>query len=174
MEKKHSTVIDKKWHQLGFKVILNPRRIWNKFLCVLSRQALTHPKMRVLLISSMGVNFKDLKDVFIGRDVYFDELHPELIFVGRNVYFTEGVRIITHFYDKTQPPHHHRLGHVVIEDDVFLGMNVIIADTVRIGKRSVIGANSVVTEDIPPKTIAAGVPCRTVGEREFEELSSPG
>jgi len=173
MKKRVPAQIEKKWHQLGFKVLLNPTRILNKFLCTTSRQALVHPKIRAFLISRMGVKFKDPKDVFIGRDVYFDELNPELIFVGRNVYFTEGVRIITHFYDKAQPPHHHKLGHVIIEDDVFLGMNVIIADSVRIGKCSVIGANSVVTEDIPPNTIAAGVPCRIIGERRFEKLSSP-
>ena len=169
----NSMHLEKKWHQQGFKVLLNPRRIINKLLCVLSRQALVHPRIRALLISCMGVNFEDRKDVFIGRDVYFDELNPELISVGRNVYFTEGVRIITHFYDKTKPPHHHRIGRVIIENDVFLGMNVVIADSVRIGGYSVIGANSVVTKDIPPNTIAAGVPCRTVGERKFEKFPEP-
>jgi len=162
-------MLQKKWHQLGFRVLLNPRRIINKLLCVLSRQSLVHPRIRVWLITRMGVKFDDSGEVFIGRDVYFDELNPNLIRVGKNVYFTEGVRIMTHFYDKTQTPHHHKIGPVIIEDDVFLSMNVIIANSVRIGRRSVIGANSVVTKDIPPNTIAAGIPCRPIGERKFEE-----
>lgn len=51
---------------------------------------------------------------------------------------------------------------IVIEDDVFIGMHVLILKGVRIGARSVIGAGSVVTGDIPPDVIAAGVPARVI------------
>ena len=49
-------------------------------------------------------------------------------------------------------------GPTVLEDNVWLGANVVVTSGVRIGRRSVIGANSVVTEDIPPYSIAAGAP----------------
>jgi acetyltransferase-like isoleucine patch superfamily enzyme len=49
-------------------------------------------------------------------------------------------------------------GPTVLEDNVWLGANVVVTSGVRIGRRSVIGANSVVTEDIPPFSIAAGAP----------------
>lgn len=51
---------------------------------------------------------------------------------------------------------------IVIEDDVFLGSNVIVLKGVTIGKGSVIGAGSVVTKSIPPFVIAAGQPAKIV------------
>lgn len=53
---------------------------------------------------------------------------------------------------------------VVIEDDVFIGMQALILKGVTIGKASVIGAGSVVTRDIPPGVIAAGNPARVLRE----------
>jgi acetyltransferase-like isoleucine patch superfamily enzyme len=51
---------------------------------------------------------------------------------------------------------------VVIEDDVFIGMNCLILKGVQIGKGTVIGAGSVVTRSIPPGVIAAGNPARVI------------
>lgn len=51
---------------------------------------------------------------------------------------------------------------IVIEDNVWLGMNVIVLKGVRIGRNSVVGAGSVVTRDIPADCIAAGNPARVV------------
>jgi len=56
-------------------------------------------------------------------------------------------------------------GGVIIEDDVWIGANVTILDGVKIGKGSVIGAGSVVTKDIPPYSIAYGVPAKVTGQR---------
>jgi uncharacterized protein (TIRG00374 family) len=56
-------------------------------------------------------------------------------------------------------------GGVVLEEDVWLGAGVLVNDGVRIGKGSVVGAGSVVTKDIPPYSIAIGVPARVVGSR---------
>lgn len=53
---------------------------------------------------------------------------------------------------------------VYIEDEVFIGMNSIVLKGVRISRGSVIGAGSVVTQDIPAYKIAAGNPARVVGE----------
>jgi len=51
---------------------------------------------------------------------------------------------------------------IYIEDNVWLGVNVTVMKGVRIGKNSVIGANSLVTKDIPSNVIAAGNPCRVI------------
>lgn len=51
---------------------------------------------------------------------------------------------------------------VCLEDDVWLGANVIVLKGVTIGARSVIGAGSVVTKDVPPDCFAAGSPARVV------------
>ncbi len=51
---------------------------------------------------------------------------------------------------------------VVIEHDCWIGVNAVILKGVRIGHHSVIGANAVVTHDIPPCSIAVGVPAKVV------------
>ncbi len=54
---------------------------------------------------------------------------------------------------------------IIIEDDVWIGAGVKVLDGVRIGKGSVIGAGSVVTKDIPPYSIAVGLPARVIKKR---------
>ena len=51
---------------------------------------------------------------------------------------------------------------IVIEDNVWLGARVIVLPGVTIGRDSVVGAGSVVTKDVPPRTLVAGVPAREV------------
>jgi len=60
----------------------------------------------------------------------------------------------------------YKVGKVVIEDDVWIGVGTKINKGVRIGKGSVIGSGAVVTKDIPPNSIAAGVPCRVIRSRD--------
>jgi acetyltransferase-like isoleucine patch superfamily enzyme len=54
---------------------------------------------------------------------------------------------------------------ITIEDDVWLGAGAIVLDGVTIGKGSVIGAGAVVTRDIPPYSVAVGVPAKVVKKR---------
>ena len=54
-----------------------------------------------------------------------------------------------------------------IGDNVWCGANVVVTSGVTIGARAVIGANSVVTRDIPPGTIAAGAPAKVLREISF-------
>lgn len=56
-------------------------------------------------------------------------------------------------------------GEVIIEDNVWIGNNVCILGGVRIGMGSIIGANTVVTKDIPPYSIAAGVPAKIINHK---------
>lgn len=51
---------------------------------------------------------------------------------------------------------------VIIEDNVWLGVDVKVMKGVTIGKNSVIGAGSVVTKSIPANVIAAGNPCKVI------------
>jgi maltose O-acetyltransferase len=51
---------------------------------------------------------------------------------------------------------------IIIGDDVWVGGNTVICPGVSIGDRSVIGAGSVVTKDIPADVVAAGNPCRVI------------
>lgn len=54
---------------------------------------------------------------------------------------------------------------VSIEDDCWIGVNAVIMPGVTIGKGSVVGANSVVTNDVEPYTVVAGTPARPIRKR---------
>ena len=52
-----------------------------------------------------------------------------------------------------------------IQDDCWLGINVVVCPGVTVGKGSVVGANAVVTQDVTPYSIVAGVPAKVIGRR---------
>ncbi len=58
---------------------------------------------------------------------------------------------------------------VTIGEDVWVGGNVVICPGVTIGNRSIIGAGSVVTKNIPPDVFAAGNPCKVIKSLNIEE-----
>jgi acetyltransferase-like isoleucine patch superfamily enzyme len=89
--------------------------------------------------------------VWLGLYVSIDELHPEALSIGDNC--TIGMRstILTHFYWGAAQASSN--GTVVIEDDVFVGPHCVILPNVRIGKGAVIQAGTVVTQNVPPRTL---------------------
>ena len=54
---------------------------------------------------------------------------------------------------------------VTIEDDVWVGTGVIVLKGVRIGRGAIVAAGSVVTREVPPYTVVAGVPARVISVR---------
>jgi acetyltransferase-like isoleucine patch superfamily enzyme len=60
---------------------------------------------------------------------------------------------------------------IVIEDDCWLGHGVTVLDGVTIGKGSVIGAGAVVTKDIPPYSVAVGIPAKVIKSRTAKEMA---
>lgn len=74
---------------------------------------------------------------------------------GANTLIMDGD---AHYDDiRTSPP-----SPIIINDNVWLGTNVVVLKGVSIGENTVIGANSIVTHDIPSNCIAAGNPCRII------------
>lgn len=61
-------------------------------------------------------------------------------------------------------------GPVIIEDNVWIGDKATILANVKIGKGSIIGANSVVTKDVPPYSIAVGSPARII--RQIDKMNN--
>lgn len=88
--------------------------------------------------------------------------------IGNDVVFADNVYIsdLLHSFDDINLPIFKTnlvsSGPVVIEDQVWLGQRVCVLPNVRIGRHSVVGANSVVTKDIPPCCVAAGVPAKII------------
>ncbi|MEJ2750776.1 MAG: DapH/DapD/GlmU-related protein, partial [Anaerolineae bacterium] len=63
---------------------------------------------------------------------------------------------------------------IVIGEGVWIGSNVTILPGVTIGDRAVIGAGAVVNRDIPPRTIAVGVPARVIKTIDDQALPETG
>ena len=59
---------------------------------------------------------------------------------------------------------------VIIEDNVWLGDGVCVLPGVKIGFGAIVGANSVVTKDISPKTISVGIPAKVI--KVYNELNN--
>ena len=108
-------------------------------------------------------------NITLGSKVFFNFncviLDPAAVIIGSNVLFGPAVQVYTATHpisasdrrtwrEFAQP--------VEIGSDVWVGGGAIICPGVRIGSRSVIGAGSVVTNDIPEDVFAAGSPCRPI------------
>lgn len=55
-----------------------------------------------------------------------------------------------------------RANSICIDDNVWIGANVVVMKGVHIGENCIIGMNSIVTKDIPANSVAAGVPCKVI------------
>ena len=55
--------------------------------------------------------------------------------------------------------------HVVIEDDVWIGTNVVILKGVKVGRGAIIAAGALVNKNVPPYTVVAGVPAKPIKQR---------
>jgi len=96
--------------------------------------------------------------------------------IGDRVYTSPMTQIIAvnHVFDNPDRPFLEQgitAQGIVVEDDVWLGSSVVVTDGVRIGKGAVVAAGAVVTRDVPPHTVVAGVPARVV--KEIDRTLSP-
>lgn len=61
-------------------------------------------------------------------------------------------------------------GDIIIGNDVWIGYETLIMSGVTIGDGAIIGARAVVTKDVPPYTIVAGVPAKPIRRRFHDEV----
>jgi acetyltransferase-like isoleucine patch superfamily enzyme len=90
--------------------------------------------------------------------------------IGNDVRIAPQVMMMpmNHIYKDSQAPIRTqgiRCRGIKIEDDVWLGAGAIVLDGVTIGKGSVIGAGAIVAKNIPPYSVAVGVPARVIKKR---------
>lgn len=145
-----------------FLEIYPPKRMWRKmWLGIAGLPMLPQHRSKILKLGGVNVNGRAL----IYGGVLIDTVAPYNVYIGNNVTITAGTKILTHYLDPSAKGRKFRIGEVHIEDDVFIGVNVIICNSVTIGKGAIVGAGSVVTKDIPPYQVWAGNPARYIKER---------
>lgn len=149
----------------------NLNRIFRKLLLAFACRFSLIPSKRVrpMLCKIAGIKIQNPSSVFIGDDVSFDDISPEMIEIGENVRITSGAKILNHFLDTSHTPSQDRPfqflnGKVVIKNNVFIGTNAIICNPVVIGDYAIVGAGAVVTKSVPPHAIVGGVPAKIIGE----------
>ena len=97
----------------------------------------------------------------------------ELVEIGAHCMFANGCFVTdgNHRFDDPSKPVPWQgftsKGPTRVGDNVWCGANVVITSGVTVGERSVIGANSVVTEDLPAFSIAAGAPAKVLKRIEY-------
>jgi len=123
------------------------------------------PGWRVQLLRWCG--FSIGRDVYIADDIIIAEelVSRGLLTIGDRVSMAPRITLVT-----TSHPNDSRIrafapaktGPIVIEADAWLGAGVVVLPGVTIGRGAVVGANSVVTHDVPPLHVVAGQPARTL------------
>ncbi len=92
-------------------------------------------------------------------DTFFiDPSHCFLVEIGDNCVICPNVRFIAHDASIKHLVGYTKIGKITIRDSCFIGDSSIILPNVSIGPKSIVGAGSVVTKDIPPNSVAAGNP----------------
>lgn len=111
-------------------------------------------------------------NTWIGQGCFFHSAGN--IFIGKAVGIGPMVKILTSYHTETDediPVIQYPLTcePVVIEDGADIGVGTVILPGVTIGRNSIIGAGSVVTKDVAPYSVVAGVPAKLIRIREVKK-----
>lgn len=124
----------------------------------IERNAFFTPGLTVGDNSGVGVNSEVYGPVTIGENVM---MGPEVvIYTSSHEFSRTDIPIMEQGSTPAEP--------VMIGDDCWIGRRAMIMPGVRIGNGCVIGAGAVVTKDIPPYSVAGGVPARVLRSRKTE------
>jgi acetyltransferase-like isoleucine patch superfamily enzyme len=112
--------------------------------------------------------------VFFGGISFGSE--PWLVRIGGGTWVTTGVQFITHDgativvrngpFGITPETKLNRYGAIAVGENCFIGVRSILLPGTAIGDHCIVGAASVVSGEVPPRTIVAGNPARVVGDVE--------
>lgn len=129
-------------------------------------------KIRIGIYKHLGMRIG--KDTYIGRLDIIDQTLSSLVTLGDRVTISSGTTLVV-----STGPNNSRLrniyprkfGKIIIEDDAWIGTGVIILPGVTIGKMSIVAAGAVVTKDVPPFTVVAGVPAKIIKRLEIGNMN---
>ncbi len=133
----------------------------------------------VLLEPGVWITAPDAARVRIGGGTFLNQgvmiASQQLVEIGAHCMLANGcfVSDASHRYDDRNRPvpwqGFESKGPTCISDNCWLGAHVVVSSGVTIGERCVIGANSVVTKDIEPYTVAAGAPAHVIRKIEYAD-----
>ncbi len=118
-----------------------------------------HRNCRVYLPTRLGIG----DHTIVNRDVLLDARMG--LTIGENVSISEGCMILSLEHDPNSPSFDNRGAAVDIQDYVFIGSRATILPGITLEKGAVVGAGAVVTKNVAPYQIVAGVPAKVIGER---------
>lgn len=125
----------------------------------------------VTIISPWRLRIEE--NTIVGKGVYLDSrggLH-----IGRNCNISNEAAIWTAEHDIQDPGFKMILAPVTIGDRAWICFRSVIMPGVTVGEGSVVASGAVVTNDVPPFSVVAGIPAKVIGRRErelFYELHS--
>jgi len=112
--------------------------------------------------------------VFIGEDLIIVDTQygtPQ-VFIGNKVTISQRVTLVTSSGAPDSKEVYQIFGSndgpIVIKDGAWIGAGAIILPNITIGRAAVVGAGAVVTKDVPPCTVVAGVPARPIKRFSLE------
>jgi len=145
-------------------------KVKKKLLKSLARNLVWHP-LRIHLLRKC--HYKIGENVYIGDDLIIVEelLDLENVIIEDRVSIAPRLTIITSSHPNDSILRKYipaKKGKVHIKHDSWIGCGVIIMPGITIGECSIIGAGSIVTRDIPPMSIASGIPAKVSGKVEIE------
>ena len=114
------------------------------------------------------VHIGDRVSINRGVEFYSDYFGNHRIVIGSDVRIAPNVCFHAAGHEISNLDYSHAGGQIVVGNEVWIGAGVIVLSGVTIGDRSVIGAGSVVTKDIPPDSVAVGMPARVIRTRELD------
>lgn len=102
--------------------------------------------------------------VTIERNVNLDRVYPEHIYIGESCLIASGATILCHEHVYRQPgnPALPLLKKTYIGHRCFIGVGALILPGVSIGDDCIVGAGTVVTNNLPSGSVAVGVPARVI------------
>jgi maltose O-acetyltransferase len=107
----------------------------------------------------------------IEQGVVFDHSHPWLIEIGDDVTIAPQAYLLAHDASTRRELGHTRIGRIRLGNGVFVGARALILPGVTIGDGAIIAAGSVVTKDVPDRTMVGGNPARQIrGVPEYLEI----
>lgn len=142
-------------------------KLWNLMAKLTIRRRLNSSESYIAYLRKLGVDIGEGTYIKSPGTVDIDRTRPSLITIGKNCFINEYFELythdwVTHVFINTERDFLNSSGRVSIGNNVAFGCHVIVLKGVTIGDNCFIGANSLVTKDIPANSVVAGSPAKVI------------